>query len=63
MLLPLVFGPWVSLYDRLTPRLAGVPFFYWSQLLWVVATAVLTTIALLLLRHDSHRALRARAER
>lgn len=62
MLPPLVFGPWVSLYNRLTPRLAGVPFFYWSQLLWVVVTAALTATALFLLRNDLHRVRRARAD-
>jgi hypothetical protein len=31
-----------ALYNRETPTLVGLPFFYWYQLLWVfLATAVL----------------------
>ena len=30
------------LYARHEPTLAGVPFFYWYQLAWVVASAALT---------------------
>lgn len=48
--LPLVLGPWVSLYNRLTPRLGGIPFFYWSQLAWILLTGVLCALAALLLR-------------
>ena len=33
-----------QLYARATPALFGFPFFYWYQLAWVVATAVLMAI-------------------
>ncbi len=35
---------WPPLYNRLEPRLMGLPFFYWFQLLWVIVSAVLTAI-------------------
>lgn len=35
---------WVPFYNRIEPRLAGVPFFYWYQMAWVVITALLTWI-------------------
>lgn len=33
---------WVPFYNRIEPTLAGVPFFYWYQMAWVVITAFLT---------------------
>lgn len=39
-----VFTLWVPSYNRITPTLAGIPFFYWYQLLWVFISAVLTAI-------------------
>jgi hypothetical protein len=41
LLLPLVLL-WVPHYNRIEPALAGVPFFYWYQMAWVIITAVLT---------------------
>ncbi len=35
---------WPPFYNRIEPRWAGIPFFYWYQLLWVVIAAVLTAI-------------------
>jgi hypothetical protein len=32
---------WVPSYNRLEPALAGIPFFYWYQLLWIVLGAAL----------------------
>jgi Protein of unknown function (DUF3311) len=43
--LPLVALLWVSSYNRPEPRLAGVPFFYWYQFLWVFIAAACTTVA------------------
>jgi len=31
-------------YARETPELAGVPFFYWYQFLWVILSASLTGV-------------------
>jgi hypothetical protein len=27
---------WVPSYNRIEPELAGIPFFYWYQMLWIV---------------------------
>jgi Protein of unknown function (DUF3311) len=35
----------VPLYARATPRLWGIPFFYWYQFLWVFLTGGLTYAA------------------
>jgi len=35
---------WPPFYNRDSPRLAGIPFFYWYQLLWVIIAAILTAI-------------------
>jgi Protein of unknown function (DUF3311) len=41
---------WVPLYARSTPKLGDFPFFYWYQLIWVPAVAVLSWVCYLLLR-------------
>jgi hypothetical protein len=35
---------WPPFYNHDLPRLGGMPFFYWYQLLWVVIAALLTAI-------------------
>ena len=35
LLLPLIAYGWVALYNRVTPTLLGIPFFYWWQTLWI----------------------------
>ena len=35
---------WPPFYNKAEPALAGLPFFYWYQLLWVIISAVLTAI-------------------
>ena len=40
----------VPSYAKVEPRLAGFPFFYWWQLLWVIITAVFIAIAYALTR-------------
>ena len=35
---------WVPSYNRIEPSLAGIPFFYWYQMAWVIVTAGLTLI-------------------
>ena len=41
LLLPFVAILWVPSYNRLAPEIAGIPFFYWYQLLWVPITVLL----------------------
>ncbi len=33
------------LFNRIEPRLLGIPFFYWFQTLWVVVSAAVTAMA------------------
>lgn len=35
---------WPPLYNRVEPQLAGIPFFYWYQMLCVIIGAVLTAM-------------------
>ncbi|MDH6112737.1 hypothetical protein P3T36_002456 [Kitasatospora sp. MAP12-15] len=62
LLVPIVAELWVSSYARLTPRLDGIPFFYWYQLLWVPLSAVFTVGAYLLITREEkqRKALRLR---
>jgi hypothetical protein len=41
---------WVPIYSRTTPALAGFPFFYWYQLVWVPVVALVSWCAYLLSR-------------
>jgi hypothetical protein len=41
LLVPFVAILWVPSYNRLDPELAGIPFFYWYQLLWIVLGALI----------------------
>jgi hypothetical protein len=45
LLIPLVALLWVSSYSKETPRLGGIPFFFWYQFLWVLITSMLTYTA------------------
>ncbi len=40
-----VVSLWVPLYNRTGPSLAGMPFFYWFQIAWIVVGAVAVAIA------------------
>ncbi len=44
LILPFISMLWVSSYNSAEPMVAGIPFFYWYQLLWVVIGAVLIAI-------------------
>jgi hypothetical protein len=41
LILPFIAMLWVSSYDSVEPTVAGIPFFYWYQLLWILIGAVL----------------------
>ncbi|MCE9649060.1 MAG: DUF3311 domain-containing protein [Parvibaculum sp.] len=46
-LIPVIFVPfiavlWVPFFNKTEPALAGVPFFYWYQLMWIGISAALT---------------------
>ena len=40
LLLPLIGHLWVPSYNRIDPRLFGIPFFYWWQTLWIAGAAL-----------------------
>jgi hypothetical protein len=41
LILPFIAMLFVSTYNSAEPMLAGVPFFYWYQLLWILIGAAL----------------------
>lgn len=44
LLLPFIALCWPPFYNMLEPNFAGIPFFYWFQLLWIVITAIITAV-------------------
>jgi hypothetical protein len=40
-----VVSLWVPLYNRTEPSLAGIPFFYWFQIAWIVVSGISVAIA------------------
>ena len=52
---------WVPFYNRATPVLGGFPFYYWYQLIWVPAVAVLSGLAYWLSRRAQRRPARPAA--
>jgi hypothetical protein len=44
LLLPFISMLWVSSYNSVEPMVAGIPFFYWYQLLWVLIGAGLIAL-------------------
>jgi hypothetical protein len=44
LLLQFVLALCVPFYNKIEPALAGIPFFYWYQLLMVLVSAILTAI-------------------
>jgi len=41
---------WVPFYNRLDPKLFGIPFFYWYQFLWVLLTSLVIWLCDILTR-------------
>jgi Protein of unknown function (DUF3311) len=42
--LPFIFTLLPFIYNRKSPELIGIPFFYWYQTIWIVVTALITLI-------------------
>jgi len=40
LLVPYAAMIWAPSYNRIDPRIAGIPFFYWYQLLWILLGVV-----------------------
>jgi hypothetical protein len=52
LLVPFIAVLWVPFYNRVTPTLFGIPFYYWYQMLWVaLGAAVLVPVYLYEERH------------
>ena len=41
LLIPYLAMLWVPSYNRAEPTLAGIPFFYWYQLAWILLGSLL----------------------
>lgn len=41
LLVPFLAILWVPFYNRADPAIAGIPFFYWYQLLWILLGALI----------------------
>lgn len=54
LLVPYVAMLWVPTFNRIPPAIAGVPFFYWYQFLWIALTALIVW-AVYLLAHGGDR--------
>lgn len=44
LLIPFIALCWPAFYNTAEPQLAGLPFFYWYQLAWIILTAIITAI-------------------
>ena len=44
LFVPYIAVLWVPSYNTIEPRLAGIPFFYWYQLMWIPLGALLLLI-------------------
>lgn len=41
LLIPYIAMLWVGSYNNAEPMIAGIPFFYWYQLLWIALSAMM----------------------
>ena len=48
-----------GIYDRATPYLGGMPFFYWYQILWIFLAAILTSIVYFIENREGKKGVRA----
>jgi len=53
LIIPAIAVLWVPSYNLISPDLAGIPFFYWYQFLWVILTAALTALVFVLTRGEA----------
>jgi hypothetical protein len=50
LLVPFVATLWVPFYNSVEPTLAGIPYFYWYQFLWVILSVVITAVVYFMTR-------------
>ncbi len=55
LVVPFIAVLWVPFYASASPEIAGIPFFYWYQFLWVVVSGVITGIVYFATRNESPR--------
>ncbi|HXW52418.1 MAG TPA: DUF3311 domain-containing protein [Candidatus Acidoferrales bacterium] len=48
LVVPYLVMLWAPSFNSLQPALAGIPFFYWYQFVWIALTAVIIWIVYLL---------------
>jgi uncharacterized membrane protein YhaH (DUF805 family) len=53
LLIPFVVLSAVPLFNQVEPRLFGIPFFWWFQLMWIPLSAVLTAIVYFMTERNS----------
>ena len=44
LLVPLVGVLIPSIYNKSSPELGGIPFFYWYQMLWILLSVLITVV-------------------
>ncbi len=44
LVIPLIGVLIPAFYNRLDPELAGIPFFYWYQMLWIPLSVAITVL-------------------
>jgi hypothetical protein len=51
LIVPFIATLWPPFYAHRDPVVAGLPFFYWYQMLWVVLTALLVGFILMVTKN------------
>ncbi len=55
LLLPYAALLWPPLYARHDPTIAGIPFFYWYQFVWIALSGLMTGCVAWLMRNPEER--------
>ena len=50
--IPFIATLWPQLYAHTEPSIAGMPFFYWYQFVWILLSSVVTGAVYLLTKED-----------
>jgi magnesium-transporting ATPase (P-type) len=50
LIIPFIAVLFPQFYDSANPTFAGMPYFYWYQLLWIILSGVVTGIVFLVTR-------------
>ncbi len=53
LIVPFVAVLWVPFYASASPEVAGIPFFYWYQFVWVIISGIITAIVYFATRTDN----------